>query len=151
LIAGNPNGWLVARDAAMVAYLVAYHYYRDHPDPFLSGFYPSLWVYGAAAMIDIDADWQVLLGTLAFYQRYLDPETGHVLAELSAYENDGIVPFASAMYPGGTRNALITGGILHTEQTESPAVVGALETMLRSEFFIPDRVTEPPPPTYGMQ
>src|SRR5690606_10617598 len=120
-------------------------------DPFLSNPYASLWAYGAASLIDIDANWQALLGTLVAYQSNFDPETGQAFPVIVAYENDGIVPFGSAEYPGGTRNTLITGGILHTEQTSSPAVVGALQTMLQFDFAIPERATEPPPPTYGMQ
>lgn len=150
LISSDAGSWMTARDIAAASYIAGYQYYHDHWDPYLRA-WAGIWVGGAGALIDIDAEWQALIGTLVSYDRYIDLNTGNTYINLVALANDGVVPASSAQYPGGTRSAAIPGDLVHTEQAESPAVVSALYAMLNGDFGIPPRTTTPPPPTYGAQ
>lgn len=150
LFSESPSSWITARDVAYMAYIAGYQYYRDSWDPFLSA-YAGLWIGGAAALIDIDANWQGLIGTLDSYYRVIDGNSGNWYTLIDARPNDGVVPAASGAYPGGTRNAQISGNLVHTRQAESPAVVSALHDALYVDFAIPKRTTTPPPPSYSAQ
>jgi hypothetical protein len=142
--------WMNVQYGAIAAYLAGYDHYRWHWDPWLAD-NVWRWVDGAVALIDIDATWQQLIGTLTYYQRILDPDSHEWVTAMGWMPNDGVVPVLSAAFPGGTRSQRVPGDIAHGKQAENPTVRDYIYDVLRYDFQIPER--EPPPPqgTYWAQ
>ncbi|MEX2152609.1 MAG: hypothetical protein WD825_04670 [Gemmatimonadaceae bacterium] len=144
LLSDNPDDWSNARGASTILYFQLYDYYSDHWDSFLAAYSP-LWLEGMAWLIDMDAAWQELIGTLGWYTRFIDPETGYFYSQMGVVPSDGVVPYNSAEYPGGTRSQQIPGNLAHTKQASSQVVTDALYDVLRNDFLIDPR--NPPPPS----
>jgi len=67
--------WIDGRDITIALYLQAYQHYHQHWDPWLVA-QEWLWVDGMIALMDMDANWQALIGTLYAYQREVQPDFG---------------------------------------------------------------------------
>lgn len=116
-------------------YIGAYEYYSDSEDWLLQA-NAYRWLEGEVALIDMDAAWADLTGSLSEYVRIIDPYSGYFAYRLSTYANDGLLPYYAVEYPGGTRNERILGNIAHTAQTSSPAVASTLVSRMQTDFDI---------------
>ena len=87
----------------------------------------------------MDSNWQWLVGTLLYYERYVNPDWGEWGTNLVYAPNDGVVPAMSAAYPGGTRNTRIPGDLPHVKQADNVTVRQYLYDVLRLDFGIPIR------------
>lgn len=138
---------LAATRALMVAsYLSLWSHYEFDADYDLSS-HRQLWLNGAVALIDIDANWYNLIGTLVSHTISINP-AGQYTTQTVIYASDGLIDHRSAGYPNGTLIQQIPGNIAHSEQSSSPAVKNALEVVLQQEFGLTQRSAPPPPPPY---
>lgn len=144
----NDVNTLAATRVLMAAtYLSLWSHYEFDADYDLSS-HRQLWLSGAVALIDIDANWYSLIGTLESHTANLNPSTGQYTTQTVIYANDGLIDHRSAGYPNGTLIQQILGNIAHSEQSSSGAVKDKLENILLVEFGMTQRSAPPPPPPY---
>jgi hypothetical protein len=141
----NVNEWGNAREATIAVYMTLFDHYSTSYD-FNLWANRHLWFDGALALVDFDAHWYDLIGSLDYYYRITDSESGFYYTELSIYANDGLVDHRSAAYPNATLIRNVTGDIAHRQQTTSLPVAERLQDVLQNVFGIPLRQAAPPPP-----
>ena len=140
----DADTWIVIRELAILGYFYAYDHYRYHED-FAFQYNSDLWLLGIYAMVDMDADWQLLTGNLITYMRGFDEYNGIIYTTLEAQWSDGLVSYLSAEYPGGFSERVL-GNIAHVRQTGSAEVASKVRDHLAG-FGIPPREYPPPTPS----
>lgn len=139
------NTLATTRALGIATYLTLWSYYEFSEDYSLWS-HRQMWLDGAVAMLDIDANWYDLIGTLDSYTLNFNPQTGQYSAYTVVYSSDGLIDHRSAGYPNATSIQLIAGNLAHSQQGSSTAVADRLEQVLKSRFGILDRTAPPPPP-----
>lgn len=135
------DAWVLAREFAYGASLAAYEYYQYHLDPWSTEYYYQLqsgawrWALVALDMLDIDAIWLYLNGTLVSYYRptlygYYIEHTG----------SDGIVPVESQIYPGATQTYVVKPGPTHMREKQDERTIRNLALTLEFDFKVPRRL-----------
>lgn len=131
-----PDICVLGREGGIVLYLHAYQFYADDDDWFLSS-NAYRWLNGAGALIDMDAIWQLWVGTLQYYRRIIDPELGYSRADLYSLWNDGFIPEVSAQYPNASQpHIVVPGDIAHTMMTSNVYVRNEIRDRLVGNFGI---------------
>ncbi|HMS02702.1 MAG TPA: hypothetical protein PKE51_06995 [Gemmatimonadaceae bacterium] len=126
----------------------AREYYETHPD-FALRQYAFLWANLVDQLATVPMRWSQLIGAF----------TGTGIAfpgwlYFTADPNDGVVPWPSSDYPGGTPLYMdigVYGNQPHTTNLTSPALASFLVYTLRQQLNVPDRTPVPPPvPALGV-
>ena len=147
LFPNDVNTLATTRALLTATYLSLWSHYEFDADYELWA-HRQLWLNGAVALIDIDANWYSLIGTLESHTVNLNPSTGQYTTQTVIYANDGLIDHRSAGYPNGTLIQQVTGNIAHSQQSSSTAVKNRLENILQVEFGLTQRSAPPPPPPY---
>lgn len=136
---GNAPAWAQVREIAYAGALSAYFHYayfldEDHPyyEQLRAG--AELWAIVAMHMLDIDAWWLFLNGTL------LDYERPTLYGYRITYEgSDGIVPVSSQRYPNFTNEYFLVNGPTHMREKTNPAVIDLMVRTFGDDFRAPKR------------
>lgn len=116
--------------------LSRYGYYSDHPN---FDFRMHAWL------------WQRLAVTLASMPLQWSQLNGSLLGGSTIVANDGVVPWSSSQYPGGSTFNMPAGQfteVAHTMQTTSAAVRNAVSLLLQLQMGVPKRTPTPVPPAF---
>ncbi len=129
------SGAMQALVVSLIGFALAeYDYYSFHPDYELR-MNAWLWQRLAERLYTMPIRWTQLNGA------YLSPS--------NAYKNDGVVPWSSSRYPGGTwfdMHRDLYGEAAHTRQTSSLVIAGVVKQILNVNMGVPIRGA--PPPTF---
>lgn len=120
----------------LIAFAIArYAEYHNHSDPYLQA-NAYLWLEMADELAMVPIVWNYQIGALISYNP--------ITYQYSAYRNDGIVPWPTSEYPGGTdiirMLSALFGDLRHTAQTGSPIVTSAVSDVLRQRMGVSLRV-----------
>ena len=142
LITSNPRNAKALQRAGAAGALSLYFYYRSHPDWWLAS---NAWrwqeVYWYLTLMDVA--WHDFIGALAYF---------HPAGFAAVYPSDGFIPHWSSAYPGAYAQYNLNQPyyhISHTEQKDHPSARSRFYSVLRYDFGVPDRYSEPPPPGDG--
>lgn len=143
LIPGNPGPWIAAREIGWAASVLAYLYYQywlDWNDPYYYELRGGAWLWAVSAIriMDMDASYCYLLGTLQSYTRY-----GLIGYSVGCAPSDGIVPVSSQQYPNSNRPPRHLVGPTHTRQTRHPTVITELVSTFEGDFLVSRRTSAP--------
>jgi len=121
---------------ALAMYLGAYEYYSNVDDWFLAD-NAYRWLEGAGALLDIDAAWADLNGSLLDYQ--VINIYGFPVPLVRTLPNDGFLPQYAVQFPHAVRNEQVGGDIAHTFQVRDDRVRDRVQHILGEDFFLPIR------------
>lgn len=135
----NASLWTRLREIGHGGAVAAFFYYSYHLDedhPYYYQLRSGAWRWAVVAMdlLDIDAVWCYLTGTLRAYTRY-----GIYTYAIACDGSDGIVPVSSQRYPNFTKEYFVLGGPTHMREKTDPVVIDRMVRTFREDFRAVDR------------